>query len=53
VIKAFDASQTMTTAMVQRGYDGSLPMLKHRPFRLGEVAAAMLVVLGMGVLWQI
>ncbi|MBT0663906.1 cobalt ECF transporter T component CbiQ [Geobacter pelophilus] len=53
VIKAFDTSQTMTTAMVQRGYDGSLPMLKHKPFRLGEVASALLVVLAMGVLWQI
>ena len=28
VIKAFDASQTMTTAMIQRGYDGSLPLLR-------------------------
>lgn len=53
VIKAFDASQTMTTAMVQRGYDGSLPMLRHKPFRLGEVAASLLVVVGMGVLWRI
>ncbi|GAM09631.1 putative protein [Geobacter sp. OR-1] len=52
VIKAFDTSQTMTIAMVQRGYDGSLPMLKHRPFRLEEVSAALLAVLAMGVLWQ-
>lgn len=53
VIKAFDGSQAMTVAMVQRGYDGSLPLLKHRPFRPGDVAAALLVVVVMGVLWQI
>ena len=35
VIKAFDNSQTITTAMVQRGYDGTMPLLKHKPFRIG------------------
>jgi len=44
VIKAFDNSQNVTTAMVQRGYDGALPMLKHQPFKTGEVLAALLVV---------
>lgn len=50
VIKAFDTSQTITTAMVQRGYDGNLPLLKHRPFRAGEVAASVLFVAAMGVI---
>jgi cobalt/nickel transport system permease protein len=53
VIKAFDSSQTMTTAMVQRGYDGTLPLLQHKPFRRSEVAAALAVVVGMGFLWRI
>ncbi|RII25375.1 MAG: cobalt ECF transporter T component CbiQ [Geobacter sp.] len=53
VIKAFDNSQNITTAMVQRGYDGTMPLLKHRPFRLTEVTAALLVMAGMGVLWRI
>jgi len=53
VIKAFDNSQTITTAMVQRGYDGTLPLMRHKPFRLTEVAAALLVVAGLGVLWRI
>ena len=53
VIKAFDNSQNITTAMVQRGYDGTMPLLKHRPFRLTEVAAALLVVACMGALWRI
>jgi len=52
VIKAFDSSQAMTTAMVQRGYDGSLPLLQHRPFRFAEVAPAAVVVCLMGVLWR-
>ena len=53
VIKAFDSSQAMTTAMVQRGYDGSLPLLQHRPFRVAEVLPAVMVVGLMGALWRI
>lgn len=53
VIKAFDASQTMTTAMVQRGYDGRIPLMRHQPFRWREVTAAVAVVAVMGVLWRI
>ena len=53
VIKAFDNSQNITTAMVQRGYDGTMPLLKHKPFRCGEVMVALLVVVGIGVLWRI
>ncbi len=53
VIKAFDSSQTITTAMVQRGYDGTMPLLKHKPFRLGEVAVSLAVVGCMVLLWRI
>ena len=53
VIKAFDGSQTITTAMVQRGYDGTMPMLQHQPFRGGEVALSLAVVVCMGALWKI
>lgn len=53
VIKAFDASQTMTTAMIQRGYDGNLPLLKHRPLRLGELLPAAAIVTAMGALWTL
>lgn len=53
VIKAFDSSQTLTTAMVQRGYDGTLPLYRHRPFRAGEVTASLLLVALMGGLWLI
>ena len=50
VIKAFDSSQSITTAMVQRGYDGNMPLLRHRPFRFGEVALASLFVAAMGII---
>ncbi|AJE02419.1 cobalt ECF transporter T component CbiQ [Geobacter pickeringii] len=53
VIKAFDNSQTVTTAMVQRGYDGTLPLLRHRPFRFGEVAGSVALVAIMGFLWRL
>jgi cobalt/nickel transport system permease protein len=53
VIKAFDNSRNVTTAMVQRGYDGSMPMLRHKPFRMAEVAASLTFILLMGFLWKI
>lgn len=52
VIKAFDNSQTVTTAMVQRGYDGTMPLLRHKPFRVAEVLVSFTVVVVMGVMWQ-
>lgn len=52
-IKAFDHSQSTTVAMVQRGYDGDMPMLLHRPFKTTEIVASTLVLLIMGVLWTI
>ncbi|GAB7025785.1 cobalt ECF transporter T component CbiQ [Geotalea toluenoxydans] len=53
VIKAFDNSQTITTAMVQRGYDGTLPPIRQQPFRGREVAATLLVVAVLGVIWNV
>lgn len=53
IIKAFDNSSNVTTAMVQRGYDGNLPMLRHRPFRTHEVAASLAFIICMGLLWRI
>ncbi len=52
-IKAFDHSQNTTVAMMQRGYDGTLPMLKHKPFRMPEVVLSTLFLFGLGVLWKI
>jgi cobalt/nickel transport system permease protein len=53
VIKAFDSSRTITTAMEQRGYDGNMPLLKHKPFRMAEVAVSLVFILCMGFLWRI
>ncbi len=53
VIKAFDSSQSVTTAMVQRGYDGTMPMLKQKPFRSVEIAAGCAFLMCMGMLWTI
>lgn len=53
VIKAFDASQTMTTSMVQRGYDGNMPLLCHKPFSRGELLPAAAIVTLMGILWTL
>lgn len=52
-LKAFEHSQNTTTTMLQRGYDGNIPMLKHKPFRFSEVAASVLLVFAMGFIWQI
>lgn len=52
VIKAFDSSQTITTAMVQRGYDGQMPLVSQKPVRVVEVVASLLIFVVMGLLWQ-
>jgi cobalt/nickel transport system permease protein len=36
--------------MIQRGYDGAMPMLRHKPFVTAEVALALLFVASMGIL---
>jgi cobalt/nickel transport system permease protein len=53
VIKAFDASHIMTTSMIQRGYDGNMPLLRHKPLRWGELLPAAAIVAAMGVLWTV
>jgi cobalt/nickel transport system permease protein len=53
VIKAFDNSQTITTAMVQRGYDGTMPLLQHKPFRVAEVTLSLTFLTCMGIIWKI
>ena len=52
-LKAFDNSHNTTVAMVQRGYDGNMPLLKHKAFKLSEIAASVVFVAGMGVLWKL
>ncbi|PKL50563.1 MAG: cobalt ECF transporter T component CbiQ [Nitrospira bacterium HGW-Nitrospira-1] len=51
-LKAFEHSQSATVAMVQRGYDGNMPMLKHKAFRFSEVAASVLLIITLGFVWK-
>jgi cobalt/nickel transport system permease protein len=53
VVKAFDNSRNIATAMQQRGYDGSMPMLKHKPFKAVEVSASIAVLVCLAMLWNI
>jgi cobalt/nickel transport system permease protein len=53
VLKAFENSQSIATAMSQRGYDGNMPVSEQRPFRLNETAWSLLFIIFMGLLWQI
>lgn len=51
IIKAFDNSQTMTAAMVQRGYDGSMPLLRQQPLKVKELIMTASFVAVMGAVW--
>jgi cobalt/nickel transport system permease protein len=53
VVKAFDNSRNITTAMEQRGYDGAMPMLKHKPFKAVQVSASIALLVCMALLWHI
>jgi cobalt/nickel transport system permease protein len=52
-LKAFEHSQNTTVAMVQRGYDGTMPTLKHKPFRTSEIIASISIIVIMGFLWKV
>ncbi len=52
VLKAFEHSQHVTTAMIQRGYDGNIPILKHKPFKPWELIVSLLVITAMGFVWK-
>lgn len=52
-LKAFDNSQHASLAMVQRGYDGRMPLMGQRPIRASEVVLSMLFLCLMGIAWKI
>jgi cobalt/nickel transport system permease protein len=52
-LKAFEHSQSTTVAMVQRGYDGTMPVLRHKPFRISEIITSLFIIVIMGVVWKI
>ncbi|HUH67333.1 MAG TPA: cobalt ECF transporter T component CbiQ [Syntrophales bacterium] len=53
ILKAFEQSQNISIAMVQRGYDGHMPLLRQKPLTTSELLISFLFVTMMGLLWQI
>jgi cobalt/nickel transport system permease protein len=53
VLRAFEHSHAITVSMVQRGYDGNMPMLKHKPFKPAEVIVSALFITAIGFVWKI
>ncbi len=53
MLKAFEHSHNITVSMIQRGYDGNMPALKHKPFKLSEVAVSALAITAIGIIWKI
>ena len=51
-LKAFENSRTCAVAMIQRGYDGSLPSTGRRRLKGGHLALSALFLFLMGVLWR-
>jgi cobalt/nickel transport system permease protein len=52
-LKAFDHSQNSVAAMVQRGYNGNIPLSKHKPFKVAEVVGLLFCVTVMGLVWMV
>lgn len=53
MLKAFEHSHSITVSMIQRGYDGNIPILRHEPFKKREVVVSALIIAVMGVVWTI
>lgn len=51
LLRAFEQSQSITAAMVQRGYNGSLPMFYHKSFSKKEVAGFASFLFVSGIIW--
>jgi cobalt/nickel transport system permease protein len=52
-LKAFEQSQNTAVAMIQRGYDGNMPMFKQEPFKPSEIMISILFILAMGFVWKV
>ncbi|GFE62676.1 cobalt ECF transporter T component CbiQ [Geobacter sp. AOG2] len=53
VIRAFDNSDAMTTAMTQRGYDGSLPLLRGSRLSLVQVTGLAVFIAVVTAAWSV
>jgi cobalt/nickel transport system permease protein len=52
-LKAFDNSQHAATAMIQRGYDGRVPMTAQKPVKAFDVALSVVFLTLMVLAWKI
>ncbi len=53
ILKAFEHSQKTTTAMLQRGYDGNIPLVRQKPFKSSEIIISILFMITLGAIWRI
>ncbi len=53
ILKVFEHSQNTAMALVQRGFDGHIPMALERPLKGSEILGSMILVFAMGYLWMI
>ncbi len=51
-LKAFENSSTCAAAMIQRGYDGSMPSMGHERLKGGHLALSAFFLFLMGVAWR-
>lgn len=52
-IRAFDGSHAMTTAMTQRGYDGTLPLLRGSKLNRMQFAGLLVFALAAATAWTL
>jgi len=52
-LKALENSQNITTAMTQRGYDGSMPAITHVPLKYADVLISIIFLIAMGAVWKV
>ncbi|MCI4626967.1 MAG: cobalt ECF transporter T component CbiQ [Candidatus Magnetoovum sp. WYHC-5] len=53
VLKAFENSQNITISMLQRGYDGNLPLIKQNKLKSLDILLSLAFLSVMGALWSI
>lgn len=53
IIRAFDSSQAMTVAMTQRGYDGSLPLLRGSRLGRQQLAGLFMFAICATAAWKL
>lgn len=53
ILKTFEHSHNITVSMIQRGYDGNVPILKHKPFRVVDIVVSAIIVIAIGIVWKI